>query len=455
MKINPKIFEGFDIRGKHPKDINPEIAKQIAKAIAIFLKPKSMVIGRDIRESSENIHQSVINGLIESGVNVIDIGVVSTEMLYFAVPHLNAGGGIVLTASHNPIGWAGIKIVRKEAKPVSTNTGLGKIADLTQTNLSKNTSKPGKLIKKDISLDYYQKIELLADISKIKPLNIVIDAMNGIAGKMAEPILEKLPCIIHRLNFKPKPSYPEGDPNPILTKRQNEIKVEITKVKANLGAAFDGDGDRIVFFDEKGNFIPNCYIVALLAKNILEKNNNKGKIIHETRLTWIIKDLVKKAGGTPVEIKVGNPFFKEEMRKEKAIFAGESTGHFFYDEFNYSDAALLTLLYVLDLFSQENKPVSEIIQILKDQVSVMIEVNFKIDNPAKLLKEIEKKFKPIKAQHIDGITIETDDYRFNIRSSQTQPLVRLNLETHNKELLKSKKTELISFIKSQGGKINN
>jgi len=455
MKINPGIFRAFDIRGEYPKDLDKEVAIRIVKAIASFIKPKSIVICRDIRKSSEDIHQPIIDGLIGQGVDVIDIGEVTTEVLYFAVPHLKAGAGLAITASHNPRGWAGIKIIREKGIPVSSDTGLKEIERLAQENKFDVSKNKGKYIKKDVKPEYYKKIESLADISKIKPMKVVIDACNGLAGKLAEPILEKLPIEVVKLNFKPDPEFPKGEPNPLIISHQKEIGQLIKDEQANFGAGLDGDGDRILFFDEHGKFIPNSYIIALLAKDILEKNQNKGKVIHDARLTWIIKEQVKKAGGIPIEIKIGHSFFKEKMRKEDAIFAAESTGHFFYKHFDYADSGLLTLLYMLELFSKLDQPISELIKPLEEKVKVMARTNFTIKNPEQLIQKVEQRFGQGNIEHIDGVTVETDDYRFNLRPSQTEPVVRLNLEAYDAKMLESKKAELISFIESQGGKINS
>ncbi len=453
MKIEPNIFRAYDIRGLYPKEIDSKVGYRLARAIATFLKPKNLAVGRDIRNSSKEICQPAIKGLLDSGVDVIDIGEISTEMLYFAVPHLKTKGGIVLTASHNPPGWAGMKLVREKGIPISGETGIKTIEKLANQGKFPQASQGGKVTKKDVKPNYYKKLESLVDFDQIKPLSIAIDALNGIAGQIIEPILKKLPLEVIRVNFNPNGNFPKGQPDPLLPKMQIDIKKRVKETGADLGIAFDGDADRIFFFDEKGRFVPSCYVVALLAEYLLKKSPAQEKVVHETRLIWAIRNRVKKAGGIPIEIRVGHSFFKEKMREEDALFAGESTGHFFYRDFNYSDSGLLTFLYFLEYVSQSKKPISKIFAPIEKEFPVIHEINFVVEDINRLTKKVERQFGDGKIEHIDGTSIETKEWRFNLRGSQNEPLVRLNLEAVDLGVLKKKKAELIDFIQKQGGKI--
>ncbi len=451
MKIKPDIFRAYDIRGRYPKEINPEIDVQAVKAYLDFLKPKSVAVGRDIRKSSKEIFPKVLDAIREQGVKVYNVGEISTEMLYFAVNHLKADGGLAITASHNPGGWAGIKMTREKAIPLSGDTGIKEIGKLARKKNFKAVVKKGGIVKKDISRPYYQKLARLVDYSNVNPLKVVINPLNGIVGKVIRPVLDELPLETVKIDFEPKESFPKGQPDPLIKKRQKETSQAVLDNEADLGVSFDGDGDRCFFFDEKGQFISSAYIVAFLGQHLVKKSAEKNpKVIIDPRLVWAIKDRVEKAGAQAIETKVGHSFFKERMRKESALFAGEITGHFYYRDFYKVDSGLLTLLYFLELISKKDKPVSKIVQPLKKEHPVILETNFKIEDKEGLMKKVEKKYEKGEISHIDGVSIAFDSWRFNIRPSNTSPVIRLNLEALDRKTLKQKRQELVDYLKSQG-----
>jgi len=447
------IFRAYDIRGRYPKEITPAIARQLAGAIATFLKAKKLVVGRDIRNSSKAIYPSVIEGLVAKGVEVIDIGEISTEMLYFAIPYLKAGGGIAVTASHNPPGWTGLKIARERSISIGENNGLKKIARLAQKELFSKTDQKGRVRKVELKKAYLDKIRSLTSPEKIRPFKIVVNALNGIGGEIARPILKELPLEIIELDFQPNGKFPKGAPNPLLAERQVETKEAVIKNRADMGASFDGDADRVIFFDEKGKFIPACYVIALLAESFIKKDPDKNKrIVIDPRLIWATQDQIKRAGGELIIMKAGYTFLKTKMREVNAVFAGETSGHFFYRELHFADSGLLTLLYFLELVSSLNKPVSKIVDPLRKKHPVILESNFIVKEQKDLIKKVKEKYNNGKQSFIDGISIEFKDWRFNLRPSNSEPLVRLNLEARNQKSLEKNKAELISFIKKQGGR---
>jgi phosphomannomutase len=455
-KIDETIFRSYDIRGEYPKDLDRNTAYLIAKGYGSFLKKaQTIVVGRDIRDSSQEINKDIIKGLIDSGKQVIDIGQVSTEMIYFAVNYLDADGGLALTASHNPAGWAGVKMVREKAIPISDESGIREIKDRV---LKKDFIKPlkkGSVSKKDIKKAYHQKLLSLIDKNKLKPLKIVVNALNGVAGETSKKLLDRLPIELIKVDFDPQPTFPKGEPDPLLPKRRIETSKLTEKYGADMGASFDGDGDRCLFFDERGQFIKGSYIVALLAEHILNKNNNKGNIITDCRLYWPAKEVVKKAGGNLIINKPGHTYLKQAMRDYKALFAGEISGHFYYQNYYYADSGLLTLLYFLELLSKSKKPLSKIVKPLTDKYPASDEINFQAENKEEIINKAKENYgEDGEIEEISGVGITLNNWRFNLRPSGTEPKIRLNLEAKNKKTLDIKEQELIDFIKNLGAKIS-
>jgi len=455
-KIDKNIFRSYDIRGEYPKSLDKKAAYLIGRGYGSLLKKaKKVVIGRDIRKTSSEINSDIIKGLTDSGKDVIDIGQVSTEMVYFAVNHFKAGGGLALTASHNPAGWAGVKMVREEAIPISDQTGINEIRNIIIEGDFIKSDKVGKIRKEDILDQYHQKLISLVETKKIRPLKIVINALNGVAGKTIKDLLDKLPIEVIEIDYKPEPTFPKGEPDPLLPKRQTETSKLIKKHEADLGASFDGDGDRCLFFDETGQFIRGSYVVALLAKHILDKNNKQGKIITDCRLFWPSQEIVKKAGGKLIINKPGHTYLKQAMRDHQALFAGEVSGHFYYRDYYYADSGLLSLLCFLKFLSDSRQTLSKIIAPLAKKYPASDEINFKTKNKKEIIKRAKHVYgKQGKLEKVDGIGVNLDKWRFNLRPSGTEPKIRLNLEAKDRTTLKKKEKELISFIEKLGGKLS-
>lgn len=454
--VDQSIFRSYDVRGEYPQQLNKQSAYLIARGFASFLKTgKKIIVGRDIRDSSQKINSSIIKGLQDSGASVIDIGQASTEMIYFAVNYLDTDGGLALTASHNPPGWAGIKMVREKSIPLSSETGIEEIKKIVNNQDFIESKKKGILTKKDLKRAYYDKLLSLVDVSKIKPLRVVVNALNGVGGIISQDLLSELPIKVIEIDFEPKPTFPKGEPDPLLPKRQQETSQVVKDKKADLGASFDGDGDRCLFFDDRGRFIRGSYVVALLAKHLLKKNPTNNKIITDCRLFWPSQEVVTQAGGELIINKPGHSFLKQAMRDKEALFAGEVSGHFYYKDYYYADSGLLTLLYFLELLSGSTKSLSEIIKPLESKYPATDEINFKAQNKQEIINKAKEDYsKDGQIEEIDGIGVNLGDWRFNLRASGTEPKIRLNLEAKNKDLLKIKERELISFVKNLGGKLS-
>ncbi len=447
ITLDPSIFHAYDIRGIYPEQINPEIAYKIAQAYAKFAQPKTVVIGRDVRLSGPALFEAMKNGLINHGVDVIDIGVISTDMIYFVSGEYGYDA-LIISASHNPREYNGIKMVRKNAVPISGDSGINDIKETVLSGYDFKSPIPGTFTKKDIASDYLNKCLSFIDKSKIKPMKVVANGMFGLA---VQNILElNLPIKIIPLNEIPDGSFPKGPPDPFLKENRGETEELIKKEKADMGAAWDGDADRFFLFDENGRSIPGYYLTAFLGKYFCEKYPG-AKIIHDVRETWAIIDKVKEAGGTPLLNKVGHSFIKERMRKEDAVFAGEGSGHFYFKDFYYADNGLVPFLLILQIISESGKKVSELFNSYFQRYFVSGEINTVLKSQAEIkliFKDIEEKFAEGKIDHTDGVSVEYLDWRANVRSSNTQPLIRLNVEAKSESLMKQKTQEFLELIKT-------
>ncbi len=445
-KING--FKAYDIRGKVPSELNPEMAYKIGKAFSKFTDAKKVVVGRDIRYSSKELADSLIKGLTENGASVVDIGLCGTEMVYFSTPHFNADGGIMITASHNPPEYNGMKFVRKDSVPVGYDSGLNKVEELILSNdLDVETTEKGKVESVDVMTAFIDNLKRFYDPKKIKDLKVVVNAGNGCAGLSLDQLESKLPVHMIKLFNDPDGSFPNGVPNPMLEDNRKSTIEDIKKQKADLGVAWDGDYDRCFFFDEHGNFIEGYYIVGLLAKSIL-KNHPGENIVHDPRLIWNTEEIVKRHGGKPVVSKSGHAYIKEKMREVNAVYGGEMSAHHYFRENAYSDSGMIPFLLVLQLMSTENKKLSELVNEMIKEYPCSGEINSTIDKPEEKLKEIEKKYSDGKIDHLDGVSIEYPEWRFNLRLSNTEPIIRLNVESReDKKLMKEKTNELLKLIR--------
>jgi phosphomannomutase len=445
MKINPSIFKSYDIRGLYPDQINEETARLIGRATVEFLgvaRPK-IVVGRDNRLSSPKIHRSLVSGLIDSGALVTDIGLSPTPLLYWACARYGFDGGISITASHNPPDYNGLKIVRKGAVPVGGQSGLKKIRDLAAKGSFKEKKK-GSVKKRSVLPEYIKfntKEFHKADFPKA---SLVIDAANAVPAILLSSIKKSLPGRVHFLFAELDGRFPNHSPNPLIEKNLASLKKEVKKRKADLGMAFDGDGDRVIFVDEKGTMVPPDLITAIVARSIL-RDNPKQKVLYDLRSSNAVREIIKESGGVPLIGKVGHAFIKARMRKENIIFAGEFSGHYYHKKHYFCEAPLFVLFTLLKEMARSRESLSQIVG-AASLYSHSGEINFEVKDKDEVLRKLEGRYKKGKISRLDGLRIDFREWWFNARASQTEPLLRLVVEAKDGKLMEQKKKELSKLI---------
>ena len=447
MKLDS--FKAYDIRGKVPEDLNEDMAYKIGRAFVAELEAKTVVIGRDIRLESNGLAEALKNGLTDAGCNVLDLGLCGTEEVYFATFHHHTDGGIMITASHNPKGYNGMKLVSKGSKPISGDSGLKAIeARLLHNNLPEKSEKPGKVDWITDKSDYIDHLLTYVDTTALKPLKLVMDAGNGSAGAVIKQIAEQLPFECVFVNETPDGNFPNGVPNPLLPENRSTTADAVKKNCADFGIAWDGDFDRCFLFDENGEFIEGYYLVGLLAETLLAKNPGE-KIIHDPRLTWNTIDQVKAAGGVPVQSKTGHAFIKERMRLEDAIYGGEMSAHHYFKDFAYCDSGMIPWLLVAELVSKTSKSLSQLVEERMQAYPCSGEINYKVADVPAVLERVMQHFASLKPDidNTDGVSLDFGEWRLNIRASNTEPLLRLNVESRgDKNLVWEKVKEIETLI---------
>ncbi len=447
-------FKAYDVRGKLGEELNDDIAYRIGRAYGEFLKPKTIVLGSDVRLTSESLKLSLAKGLQDAGTDVIDIGMTGTEEVYFATSHLKADGGVEVTASHNPIDYNGMKLVREGSRPISGDTGLRAIQELAENNqFPAPSAVRGSYIRQVVLGAYVEHILSYVDVKNFKPLKLVINSGNGAAGHVIDAIEASLKALNIPLEFikvhhQPDGTFPNGIPNPLLPECRADTANAVREYGADMGIAFDGDFDRCFLFDEEGDFIEGYYIVGLLAEAFLQKQPG-AKIIHDPRLSWNTIDVVSKAGGVPVMSKTGHAFIKERMRSEDAIYGGEMSAHHYFRDFAYCDSGMIPWLLVAELVSVKGQTLGQLVQ---DRIAAYPssgEINIKLAQPAVSIESVKQHYlaQASEVDYTDGISMEFADWRFNLRSSNTEPVVRLNVESRANEILMREKTdEILSML---------
>jgi phosphomannomutase len=453
VTLDPKVFKAYDVRGLYPSELDVDGGYAIGRAFVEQFEPKSIAVGRDMRLSSPAIAAAVIRGAAEGGSEVKDIGMVGTEMLYFAVGELGLDGGITVTASHNPKDYNGMKIVRRGALPVGGDSGLLDIRDralaLSGPRPSGQRGQTPVAEKVDIYPGFVEKVLSFIDPSAVKPLRVVIDAANGMAGAMLPPILERLPIEAVCCFFEPDGTFPNHAPNPLLPENREFIIGKVLEEKADLGIAFDGDADRCFLVDDTGEFVPGDFVTALLAESILEREPG-AKIIYDVRASWAVRDTIERAGGIPLMNRVGHAYIKLRMREEGAVFAGEVSGHYYFRDFNQADSGTIPALLMLELISKRDKRLSELLRPYRERYFLTGELNMPVEDVALKLQELKEHFAGQgKISHLDGVSVTADDWHMNVRPSNTEPLLRLNLEALDPDLMKRKRDEVLAVINGQ------
>ena len=442
------IFKAYDVRGTYPDQVNETLFESIGQAAAQVLKCKTAVVGRDMRESGVTLSQAMIRGLTKQGVDVIDIGMASTPMVYFATAYFKADAGVQITASHNPAKYNGCKWCREDAIPVAYDTGMSDMEKLVNKNAFTPADAEGSVRVEEIFTEY--RANLLKYAGSIKPLTVAVDAGNGVMGAFLPKLFEKLPCEVIPMYFEPDGNFPNHEANPIKEENMRDLVAKVKEVGADLGVAFDGDGDRSMYVDEQGNIIPADLITALLAGEMLAMDPG-ATVFYDLRSSKVVKEEIERQGGVAKMCRVGHSFIKAMMREDKAIFAGELSGHFYFRDLHYTDNAEMAMISVLSTVSKSGKKLSELIAPFKKYFATG-EINFVVDDTAAVLEKVEAQYKDRATDvfHLDGLSMYFDGYWFNIRASNTEPVLRLNLEADTAALRESAKAEVEKAI---GGKL--
>jgi phosphomannomutase len=445
--LDPKVFKAYDVRGIYPDELDEEGAYAIGRAYAEQFEPRKIAVGWDMRLSSPAMAEAAMRGAAEAGVDVLELGMVGTEMLYFAVGDLGLDGGMEVTASHNPKEYTGMKIVRRGALPVGGESGLLEIRDRALAGFDRGQT-PGRVEKHDVWPAFVERVLSFVDVDAIRPLRVVIDAANGMAGAMLPPVLERLPVDAVRCYFEPDGTFPNHEPNPLLPENREFIVSKTLEESADLGVAFDGDADRCFFVDDTGEFVPGDFVTALLAESILGKEPG-GKVIYDLRASWAVPETVERAGGTPLVNRVGHAFIKHRMRKEDATFAGEVSGHYYFRDFSQADSGVVPFLLMLELVSRKGTKLSEILRPYRERYFITGELNTPVADVPLKLQELKERFGPEgDVSHLDGISVDAADWHMNVRPSNTEPLLRLNLEARSRELMERKRDEVLGVIRA-------
>jgi len=446
--LEPSVFKAYDVRGLYGSELDEDGAYAIGRAYVEQFEPRRMSVGRDMRLSSPAMATALIEGAADGGADVLDLGLVGTEMVYFAVGALGLDGGVAVTASHNPKEYTGMKIVRRGALPVGGESGLLEIRDraLEIVAGSKLTSQRGTVREEDIWPAFVDKVLSFVDVSAMKPLRVVIDAANGMAGVMLPPVLKRLPVEGVTCYFELDGTFPNHEPNPLLPENREFIIGKTRTENADLGVAFDGDADRCFFVDDTGEFVPGDFITALLARSILEKEGG-GKVIYDVRASRAVPQTIEGVGGEALMNRVGHAYIKHRMRKEDAVFAGEVSAHYYFRDFSQADSGVVPFLLMLELISKEGRTLSEILAPFRKGFFLTGEINTPVADVPLKLQELKERYADGRITHLDGISVDYDEWHFNVRPSNTEPLLRLNLEAFSQELMERKRDEVLDVIR--------
>jgi phosphomannomutase len=451
MTINPAIFKAYDVRGLYPSEVNEEAARLIGRGFVTYLQARRIAVSRDMRLSSPSVAAAFIEGARAQGADVVDYGMMGTDMLYYAVARDGHDGGAQITASHNPKEYNGIKMVRKEAFPLSGDAGIGDIRDMITTGaLPRESDHHGSVSERQVLDEYVQHVLAFIDPSIIKPFNVVLDAGNGIGGMVAPRLFEKLPCRTTGLCMDVDGTFPNHEANPLIEENRRDIVERVKQDGADIGIAWDGDADRVFFIDGTGEFVAGDFVTALLAEAFLIKHPG-AKIVYDVRASYAVKDIVAKYGGTALMNRVGHAFFKKRMREENAIFGGEVTGHYYFRDNFYADNGFIPALLILELMSRKGQTLAELLAPLREKYFISGEINTRVSS----MQVAQEKMDMLAAQYtegrvytLDGVSAEFHDWHFNVRASNTEPLLRLNLEAVTEGQMEDKRDEVLALIRS-------
>jgi phosphomannomutase len=450
MHINPSIFKAYDIRGLYPTEIDEQTAHAIGRGFVAYLGAQSIGVSRDMRLSSPALGSAFIEGASRQGARVLDFGMLGTDQLYFGVAEEHLDGGAQITASHNPKQYNGVKMVRAEALPLSGDAGIGDIREMIAADrVPPPPATKGAVATRDIRPAYVEKVLSFVDVPRIAPFRVVLDAGNGMAGAVAPALFERLPCQVTPLCFEVDGTFPNHEANPLIEENRQDIIAEVVRQRADIGIAWDGDADRCFFIDGSGEFISGDFITALLAEAFLLKHPGS-TIVYDLRASHAVKDTVAKHGGRALMNRVGHAFIKQRMRQEDGIFAGEVTGHYYFRDFYYADNGFIPALLILELMSKKNQSLRDLLQPFREQYFISGEINTTLASMTavpRTLGAIEARYTDAQIARLDGVSVDYPDWHFNVRASNTEPLLRLNLEARTRELMERKRDEVLEVIR--------
>jgi phosphomannomutase len=448
MQVNPGIFKAYDIRGIYPTELNEEVSYAIGRAFVTFLNVDKVIVGRDMRLSCPAIFKAVTQGLMDQGADVINIGMVSTDQYYYACATLDQAG-MMVTASHNPKQYNGFKMVRRMPQLLSGDSGIQDLRRIVESDAYATPSRQGTMSEVDLSEDFVKMVLSLIDVTALLPLKVIADTGNGMVGPILKRVYERLPSIdLTGMYLEPDGSLPNHGLDPLQPENRAELQRRVVEEGADVGFAFDGDGDRFFTIDDRGEFVSGDFMTALLGQYLLEKYPGS-KILYDVRASWAVPDLIKAAGGTPLVERVGHAFIKQRMAKENAIFAGEVTGHYYFKDFFYADSGIVPSLIILEMLSKKKVKLSDLLALLEAKYFISGEINTRITgDPKEKLQQLAELFEDGQIDWRDGVSVTYDDWHFNVRASNTEPLLRLNLEAKSKGQMEEKRDQLLNTIRS-------
>jgi phosphomannomutase len=456
MTVDQSVFKAYDVRGTYPDQMNEDLAYKIGRAITVFLseesgKPASelsIAVGRDMRLSAPDMMQSYVKGITDGGADVLSVGQVGTEVLYWIVNHRGLDGGAMITASHNPAAYTGAKLVRAKSLPLSGDSGIGEIRDLVVADDFPPVEAPGVVVEEDVMAEFQLHALGFINPEAVRPIKVVADGGNGMAGPMVGPVLGELPVVdLKTFYWTPDGTFPDHEPNPLLPENREFIIEKVKSEGAELGIAWDGDADRCFFIDEQGRFVDGDFLTAMLAESLLKKFPGE-TILYDVRASRAVADTVLRAGGRPVVNRVGHAFFKARMHENGALFGGEVSGHYYFRDFGCIDSGTLPALLILELLGETRRTMGEMLDDYRSKYFITGEINSTVDDAQAVMDEIESKYGDGEIMKLDGINVDFEDWHFNVRASNTEPLLRLNLEAFDEAKMEAKRDELLALIRS-------
>ena len=446
MRVDSSIFKAYDIRGVYPEQLNEEVAYAVGRAFVSFLKPSEVIVGRDMRLSSPAIKAHLLLGLTEQGADVIDIGMVSTDQYYYACATLKKTG-IMVTASHNPPQYCGFKMVRDMPYLLSGDSGIADLRRIVEQDDFSEPVRVGTVRELDLQNGFIDKVLSVVDHAAIAPLKVIVDTGNGMVGPSLERVFDRLPVDLTGLHLDPDGSLPNHGLDPMQPENRAELQQRVCEEGADIGFAFDGDGDRFFVIDDRGEFVPGDFVTALMGCYMLEKYPG-AKIVYDVRCSWAVRDLIREAGGIPLIERVGHSFIKPRMFEEGAVYAGELSGHYYFSDFFGADSGLVPALFMLEMLSRRSTKLSALLHSLESRYFLSSEINSRVEDPAQKIAAIVERYADGQIEHVDGISVSYEDWHFNLRASNTEPLLRLNLEALDEQTMCDRRDEVIAFIRS-------